>query len=68
MTRADVERVLAHQAECSSSSKCSIVLEDEERPVREANGKAIGHPSAWVTIGLEQGRVVAIQVVYSSMI
>jgi len=68
MTPAEVERVLAHKLECGSHSKCSIQLEDKDRSVRHRGGNIVGHPSAWITIGLEQGRVAAIRVVYSSMI
>lgn len=68
MSWRDVVRLLRPNDERPSEPDRTFVLEDRERPVRDANGSLIGHPSAWVTVTLRAGRVVAIRATYSSML
>ena len=66
MTRSQVERALAHGLQCVSRSKCSVELEDKERGVPHSGTNV--HPYARITVGLKQGRVTSIRIIYSSMI
>jgi hypothetical protein len=68
MTRNEAVRLLGRERERSTSSELSFVLPDEERPVRDEDGTIFGYPSAWISVTMSEGRVVAIRVTYSSMV